>query len=243
MKEPRKNASASVSARLLDLAHKRGDDFNLSLQRYSAERFLYRLGESRPRRQFILKGAMLFALWGGSFYRATRDLDLTGYTDDDAEGLVRIVQEICAVQCPCDGLAFHTETVQAEPIRHKGEYHGFQVKLRVMLGTARLSLQIDVGFGDAIKPPAIDAEYPTLLDAPPPRIRVYPREAVIAEKLHAMVFHDLVNSRYKDFYDLFVLATHFSFSGQVLAGAITATFARRRTVLAGKQPAALSPAF
>ncbi len=243
MKEARKNIPASVHARLLAWAQERREDFNLTLQRYTAERFLYRLGASRHREHFILKGAMLLALWGASLYRATRDLDLTGYTSDDSRELIAIMQEICAVACPSDGVAFQPLTVRAEPIRDQSEYHGFRVKLQGLLGTARLNLQIDVGFGNAIEPPARDEDYPALLDGPSPRIRAYGREAVVAEKLHAMVTLGAANSRYKDFYDVLVLATHFSFSGTVLARSIAATFDRRRTPFTQAQPVALTPGF
>lgn len=153
------------------------------------------------------------------------------------------MQEICAVSCPGDGLTFQAATVRAEPIRDQSEYHGFRVRLQVLLGTARISLQIDVGLGNAIEPPAQEEEYPVLLDGPAPRIRAYPREAVVAEKVHAMVVLGAANSRFKDFYDVLVLATYFSFSGQSLTRAIAATFERRHTPLQNAQPVALAPAF
>jgi hypothetical protein len=117
------------------------------------------------------------------------------------------------------------------------------VKLRVALGTAKLNLQIDIGLGDAIEPPAREAEFPALLDGPAPRIRVYPREVVVAEKLHAMVVHGAINSRYKDFYDVLMLATHFAFSGLSLTRAIAATFGRRQLSLPDGVPVGLTPAF
>jgi hypothetical protein len=238
-----KNVAASVHARLLSGAQLREEDFNLTLQRYVAERFLYRLGASRYREQFVLKGAMLFALWSRSLYRSTRDLDLAAYTANDIQTLVAITQDICAVPCTDDGLTFQAETVRAEPIRDRSEYHGFRVRLQVLLGTARLRLQIDIGFGDAIEPAARDEAYPVLIDGPVPRIRAYPREAVVAEKLHAMATLGAFNSRYKDFYDVHVLATHFPFSGSVLAPAIAATFERRGTPLTATQPIALTASF
>jgi type I restriction enzyme R subunit len=182
-----RNFAASIHARLLNGAQERREDFNLTLQRYAAERFLYRLGASRHREQFVLKGAMLFPLWGGSLYRATRDLDLTGYAKDDARTLVAIMQEICAVSCLGDGLVFQAATLRAEPIRDRNEYHGFRVKLEVLLGSARINLQIDVGFGNAIEPPAQDEEYPVLLNGQDVQdaIRQYmtdrdPREPLLA---------------------------------------------------------------
>lgn len=242
MKDKPKDIAASVHARLLAGANRRNENFDLTLQRYGAERFLYKLGMSRYREQFILKGALLFALWSASLYRATRDVDLTGYTQDDPASLIAIVKELCSITCPEDGLAFLAESVRAEPIRDKSEYHGFRVKLMAMLGRARIPLQVDVGFGDVVEPPAVEVSYPTLLDAPAPRIRAYPPEAVIAEKFHAMVMHGQLNSRFKDFYDLYRLANERSFDGPQLARAIDATFQRRRTGI-DVQPVALSGAF
>lgn len=243
MKDEPKNIAASVRARLLASAQERKEDFNLTLQRYAAERFLYRLGASQHREQFVLKGAMLFPLWGASFYRATRDVDLAGYTEDDAGKLISIIQEICAVVCPEDGLRFLPESVRAEPIRDEGEYHGFRVRLEAMLEAARINLQIDIGLGDAVHPAPKDVRYPVLLDAPAPNIRAYPHEAVVAEKFHTMVLHGERNSRFKDFYDLYVLANRFPFDGSQLAGAVAATFERRRTAITPVQSTALSSAF
>lgn len=242
MKDAPKNIAASVRARLLAGAQERKEDFNLTLQRYAAERFLYRLGASRHRQTFVLKGAMLFALWGGSLYRPTRDLDFTGYTQDDAGTLVPIIQEICAVPCPEDGLEFRPETVRAEPIRNEGEYHGFRVRLLATLEQAEINMQIDVGLGDAIQPAPKDVNYPVLLDAPAPHIRAYPHEAVVAEKFHAMVSLGERGSRFKDYYDLYVLAKQFPFDGRQLAGAIAATFERRRTPITSIQSTAVSTA-
>lgn len=243
MKEEPKNLAASVRARLLAGAHERKEDFNLTLQRYAAERFLYRLGASRHREHFVLKGAMLFALWGASFYRATRDVDLAGYVANDAAKLISIVQEICAVACPEDCLTFLPKSVRAESIRDEREYHGFRVRLEAMLEAARITLQVDIGLGDAIHPAPKVASYPVLLDAPSPNICAYPREAVVAEKFHAMVFHGGRNTRFKDFYDLYVLANRFPFDGTQLAASVAATFERRRTPITSVQSAALSTEF
>lgn len=134
-------------------------------------------------------------------------------------------------------------TLAAEPIRDESEYLGLRVRFVVRLHKYRIPMQIGVGFGNAIEPEPQDVEYPTLLDDPPPRIRAYPPEAVIAEKFHAMVVIGEPNSRLKDFYDLYVLARRFSFLGERLARAIAATFERRRTAIDAAQPAALAPRF
>ena len=237
------NIVASVRAKLLAGAHQRSEDFSLTLQRYGAERFLYRLGESRHRERFVLKGAMVFALWGSSMYRATRDLDLAGYGENDAESLVSTIREICAAPCAEDGIEFLVETVRADPIRHESKQVGHRVRLQARLGSARIVLQIDIGFGNAIVPGAIDADYPVLVETPRPHIRAYPRETVVAEKLHAMIVLGSANSRMKDFYDLFVLSTHLPFSGDTLAQAIAATFKRQGTSIPTGPESALTPAF
>jgi predicted nucleotidyltransferase component of viral defense system len=243
MNRPPRNLAASIHRRLLNRAHERGEDPHFILQRYAAERFLYRLGESPHREQFVLKGAMLFALWGGSVYRPTRDLDFTGYGSDEIEAVLGRIREICSVVAPDDGMFFDAATLRAETIREEVEYGGLRIVFEARLGSAQMRMQVDVGFGNAIEPPASDADYPTLLDSPAPRVRAYPHEAVVAEKLHAMVVLGERNSRYKDFYDLHVLARQFPFDGATLAGSIAATFERRRTAIDTARPAALAPRF
>jgi hypothetical protein len=186
-KRPLANVAASVHDRLLKRSRESGEDFQFLLQRYTTERFLYRLGESVHRNEFVLKGAMLFALWGGSVYRPTRDLDFTGYGSREAAAVIAAFRSVCAVGVPADGLVFHPDTLAAEPIRDETEYQGLRVRLRATIQKARVQMQIDIGFGNAIEPPANDVLYPTLLDAPAPNIRAYPHEAVVAEKLHALV--------------------------------------------------------
>jgi len=240
---PLKNVAASVRARLLDRSRVTREDFQFLLQRYAAERFLYRLGESAHRDRYILKGAMLFALWGGSIYRPTRDLDFTGYGSSETADVLATLREVCTVPVDDDGIVFDAGTLTAEPIRDDAEYNGLRIRFQATLGGALIPMQIDIGFGNAIEPPAIEAEYPTLFEAPAPRIRAYPHEAVVAEKFHAMVALGERNSRYKDFYDLHVLARQFPFEGERLARAVAATFERRRTPIDAALPVALAPRF
>jgi Nucleotidyl transferase AbiEii toxin, Type IV TA system len=243
MSRPPRNLAASIHRRLLNGARQRGEDPQFILQRYAAERFLYRLGESRHREQFVLKGAMLFALWGGSVYRPTRDLDFTGYGSDEIGAVLERFREICAVAANDDGMFFDATTLSAAPIREEVEYGGLRVVFEAKLGSAEIRMQVDVGFGNAIEPAAKEVSYPALLDAPPPSILAYPHEAVVAEKFHAMVVLGERNSRFKDFYDLHVLARQFPFDGERLARAIAATFDRRRTPIGSALPAALAPRF
>jgi hypothetical protein len=186
---------------------------------------------------------MLFALWGGSIYRATRDLDFTGYGSNEVEAVLDSFREICGVPVEKDGVIFEIRTLSAEPIREEAEYTGLRVRFRATLGSADIPMQVDVGFGNAIEPQANDEKYPTLLDTPAPNIRTYPHEAVVAEKLHALVVIGERSSRLKDIYDLYVLAGQFPFEGEKLYRAIAATFERRRTTIEATLPAALAPRF
>jgi len=244
----RQNMAASVRSRLTTLAHAQGEEPEYVLTRYALERLLYRLSQSPHTGAFILKGAFLFALWEGHPHRATRDLDLLGFGPNDVNCIEQVFRDICTVPVEGDGLTFLPETVHARPIREQQEYGGIRVLLQATLGTARLRVQADVGFGDVVTPAAQEADLPTLLDLPglpAPHLRVYPRETVVAEKFEAMVRLGLTNTRMKDFYDLLILARTFAFDGQTLAAAIGATFARRRTDLPSphQPPLALSGEF
>jgi hypothetical protein len=228
---------------LLDQARSKRVDFNLLLTRYGLERFLYRLGRSEYRERFVLKGAMLFPLWGVVSYRSTRDVDLLGYGESEIEALVTVFRTICQTEVADDGITFDSTSVQAEDIRDQMEYGGTRLKLNADLAGARIHLQVDIGFGDVITPAADSAEYPVLLDHPAPSLRVYPRETVVAEKFQAMVYLGIANSRMKDFHDLWVLGSQFDFDGKTLATALARTFERRNTPLPVALPLALTPEF
>jgi hypothetical protein len=238
-----KNVAASVRQRLLNLSRSTGEDFQLLLTRYAIERLLYRLAASEYAGRFVLKGAMLFALWTGEMHRPTRDLDLLGFGDGSEAELANVFRSLCSAAVADDGLMFAADTVGVEPIREDQENGGRRVTFVARLGSARVDLQVDVGFGDAITPRAESVTYPTLLGMDAPRLRAYPRETVVAEKLEAMVKLGFTNSRMKDFYDLAVMARTFSFTGSLLRDAIAATFARRGTALPTVPPVALTEAF
>jgi predicted nucleotidyltransferase component of viral defense system len=213
------------------------------LTRYALERVMYRLSRSTHRDQFILKGAMLFSLWGGEPHRPTRDLDLLGRGTIDIPRLEQVFREVIGVEVEDDGLEFLPETVRGERIREDEEYEGVRVHLEARLAAARIKVQIDVGFGDVVTPVAEEIDYPVLLDFPAPRLRAYPRETVVAEKFEAMVKLGIANSRMKDFYDLWVMSRDFSFEGETLSRAIEATFRRRGTELPTALPLALTQEF
>jgi predicted nucleotidyltransferase component of viral defense system len=227
----KKNPAASARDRLLVLARERGEDFQLLLTRYGLERLLYRLTHSPHYDRFVLKGAMLFILWSGNPHRPTRDVDFLGSGDSNEAALLKVFRDLCAMPDQEDGVTFDPETVRIAPIRDDTEYGGMRVTLTGRLAGARIPIQADIGFGDAVTPKAVEMEYPTLLGGPAPRLWTYPRETVIAEKYQALVSLGMANSRMKDFYDLWVMARDFDFQGESLATAIGNTFARRRTEL------------
>lgn len=238
-----KDVGASVRVRLLHLARQRGDDFQLLLTRYANERLLYRLTRSRYQGSFILKGATLFTLWTGHPHRATRDVDLLGVGDPSQDRIRSIFAELLALDVGDDGLVFDVGSLTVGPIREDQEYGGVRVEVFVRVTAARVRLQVDVGFGDAITPEPVQMDLPVLLDFPMPHLLVYPRETVVAEKLDAIVQLGTTNSRMKDFYDLAVLARRFEFDGTLLARAIHATFERRKTPLPVALPTGLTDAF
>jgi predicted nucleotidyltransferase component of viral defense system len=239
MDKPR-NMSASIRQRLLNHSTTIKSDPNLVLIWYGLERFLYRLSVSTHSERFVLKGAMLFHLWSGANFRSTKDLDLEGFLPDEAELVREVFASICVQPVEDDGLVFDASTVKVTEIRDTQEYGGFRVLLTAKLGTAILRLQVDVGFGDAITPTPVAAEFPSILGQSRPRIRVYPRETVVAEKFEAMVQLGMTNSRMKDYYDLWFMSNHFEFGGSTLGAAVRATFERRRTEIPRRAPIALT---
>jgi hypothetical protein len=227
----------------MNLSKKRREDFNLVLTHYGLERLLYRLSQSEHASDFVLKGAMLFAVWTKKAHRPTRDLDLLSYRDDSVENLANLFGEICQVEVEPDGLTFDSSTLRVEEIRENQEYRGQRVQLFAYLGNAKIKIQIDVAFGDVITPQAEEIEYPTLLDLPSPHIRAYPKESVVSEKLEAMVTLGMPNSRMKDFHDIWMISKIFKFEGSTLARAIDKTFDRRGTPIPQTTPPALSKDF
>ena len=238
-----RNVPASIHQRLLNLAHRQGIRFNLLLQRYAMERFLYRLAASREVDRFTLKGAALFRIWTEQELRPTRDIDFLASGPEDHAALRTSFEAICAVPCPQDGTVFDPATIQMRDIRDDQPYGGVRVRMEGRLGQARLHLHVDIGFGDVITPEREERDYPTLLDLPAPRLWTYPRETLIAEKFDAMVSLGLTNTRVKDLWDIACLARRFAFDGETLRTAIEETFRRRRTPLAGERPVALMPGY
>lgn len=235
--------AASIHARLLNRAKERGEDFNLVLTRYAIERFLYRLSQMPAREAYWLKGALLFDLWFDVPHRPTRDADFLGFGPMDTDALTVTIREICTVPAD-DGMEYDPASISIEEIREDARYGGLRVRLVGRLGNARCTVQLDVGYGDAVTPGPEEIVYPTLLDdQPPPRLHVYPRATVVAEKLEAIVSLGMANSRMKDYFDLRALAHEGALDVGQLAEAIAATFARRQTPLPEGLPLGLSDEF
>ena len=238
-----RNVPASIHQRLLNLAHRQGIRFNLLLQRYAMERFLYRLAASPEVDRFTLKGAALFRVWTGQELRPTRDIDFLASVREDHAALRTSFEAICAVPCPQDGVIFDPKSMQMNDIREEQPYGGVRVRMEGRLGQARLHLQVDIGFGDVITPEREERDYPTLLDLPAPRLWTYPRETLVAEKFDAMVSRGMTNTRVKDLWDIACIARRFAFDGETLRNAIEETLRRRQTPLAGERPVALTPSY
>ncbi len=243
-KRPVRNLAASVRQRLLNLARARQQDFQVVLTHYAIERMLYRISQSRHRDQFILKGAMLFHVWGGIPPRVTRDMDLLGQGAREPDVIAGVFRELVSIEAePPDGVSFDSASVEVQEIRDRAEQRGVRIRLSARLEAARMIVQVDIGFGDVVTPAPTVAEYPTLLDLPAPTVRIYPPDTVVAEKLEAMVKLGVATTRMKDLHDIWVLSRRFSFEGGVLSQAVRATFERRRTAFPARRPEVLSPAF
>ncbi|MHB9026786.1 MAG: nucleotidyl transferase AbiEii/AbiGii toxin family protein [Armatimonadota bacterium] len=238
------NVPASIRQRLLNLACERHDDFGLVLTQYAIERLLARLCLSPYAEQFVLKGAQLFPLWMDVPHRPTRDLDLLRQGESNVPQLVAIFREVSALTVePPDGIAFLPDTVRGEVIREDAIYEGVRLTIRFTLSGATDMVQVDIGVGDVVVPMPDRVIMPSMLGFPPVSIRAYPKEAVIAEKLEAMVALGIRNSRMKDFFDVWMLSQCFQFDGALLSHAIAATFQRRQTAIPSVPPLALSDEF
>lgn len=239
---PIRDLPASVNQRLLNRAREKGLAFQDLCQRFSMERFLYRLSVSPHAERFVLKGALMLFVWNPEPSRQTMDIDLLGRVANDP-GLVRAMfRDICAQDVPPDGMAFDPESVEVESITREAPYEGVRISLRGRLGNTRVLIRVDIGVGDRVVPEPEMLDYPTLLEFPAPRLLAYSRESAVAEKLHAMVRLGMLNSRMKDFFDIWSLSRSFDFSGEVLGEAIGETFDARGYKVP-REPLALTDGF
>lgn len=235
----KKNIIASIRQRLLNRAKSDQRPFSELLQYYAMERFLYRLSQSAHAQHFILKGALMLRVWLSPLSnhvssRPTMDIDMLGKTSNDEFNIILQIKEILNVEVEPDGLAFDPTSIQSEKITEDANYQGVRLLFRGTLGTARINMQIDIGFGDIVHPTPEESELPTILNLTAPRLLCYSRESTIAEKFEAMVKLGKLNSRMKDFYDIWLLSRQFDFDGDQLAKAIQLTFDQRETPLEDK---------
>lgn len=230
------NIEASVRARLQNKAQETGRPFAEVFQYYGMERFLYRLSQSKYADTFVLKGALMFIVWKVQGMRTTRDIDFLGRFDNEIIGIESVFKEICSMLVPQDGLVFDPETIKGERIKEDADYEGVRIKFTGFLGKARIPMQVDIGFGDVIFPKPKTINYPAILDFPSPHLKGYTIESVVAEKFEAMIKLGRLNSRMKDFYDIWLMTRQFQFKGEELTQAIRRTFEHRGTGLPGKAP-------
>lgn len=237
-----KNVAASVKARLMQQARETNRPFDELLQYFGLERFLYRISVSEYKERFVLKGALMLRVWEAPLSRPTRDIDLLGRLDNSVANLEEVVRQICLLNIGEDGIVFDSKTVKGSRIKEDADYEGVRVKFTGFLDRTRIPMQIDVGFGDVVYPSPIEQEYPGLLDFGPPKLKMYPRESVVSENFEAIVFLGRINSRIKDFFDIWLLARNFHFNGRDLSSAISKTFAYRKTAI-DPNPIGLSDSF
>ena len=237
-----KNMGASVRQRLLNNAQTSGRPFGELLQYYAMERFLYRLSVSPHSGKFLLKGALLLTAWRAPASRPTMDIDLLGRTSNEVESVVQLMQEVAQVDVPNDGIVFDPVSFAGSAIREDADYSGVRVTFTGDVAAARIHMQIDIGFGDVVTPAPEKLLYPTILDFPAPVLYGYSRETAIAEKLQALVQLRMVNTRMKDYYDLWILSQHSQLNTATLREAIQRTFRNRNTAIEAA-PVGLSAEF
>jgi predicted nucleotidyltransferase component of viral defense system len=238
-----KNLSESIRQRLLNLARERQEEFQFVLMHFVLERVLYRISMSTLTNEFVLKGAMLLEAALDERHRATKDLDLLGFGTSTPESVCESFRTILATEVQNDGLDFPLDEITAERIRDDDEYSGVRVYVIARLGTARIKVHVDVGFGDAVTPAPLELHYPTMLDLPAPVVRSYPIETVVAEKFQIICEFGMLNSRMKDYFDLWIISSRFDLSRATLAEAIHATFTRRGTSSPTSSPIGLTAEF
>ncbi len=230
-KGPVKNTAASIHQRLLNVSRQTGRSFNDLVLYYAMERFLYRLSKSKYHAHFVLKGALMLFVWNAPITRVTRDIDFLGRVRNDFGVIGTAIAEICSATVDGDGLVFDPQSVVTEPIAEDADYQGVRVRFQGHLGNMKIPMQIDIGFSDITTPDAIPITYPAIFDHSGPRLQGYNRETAIAEKFEPMVKLGELNTRMKDFFDVWLLSGNFVFDGRLLARAISATFNHRQTTI------------
>jgi len=232
-----KNIPASVSERLKNIAKSSGKAFDTVLLLYFQERFLYRLSISDYRDKFILKGGLFLFSQTQFKARPTKDVDFLARQIANDLGILReLFITICSIDVPADGIVFQLDEMTTERIKEDADYEGVRIKVTAFLGRMRKNLQFDIGFGDVVVPKPQLINYPVLLDMAVPQVQAYSKESVISEKFEAMIALSAMNSRMKDFFDIYTLLTTNDFDGRILYEAVFETIQRRGTALEREHP-------
>lgn len=236
MKQNISNICASIHARLQNKARESNRPFSEVLQYYGMERFLYRFSRSKYADKFVLKGALMFTVWQLLERRTTLDIDFWAHYDNQVAAIEDVIKSVCKTPVDQDGLLFDSETVIGRKTKEGADYEGVRVKFLGFLGKSRIPMQIDVGFNDIVYPNPKIIKYPVILDFPAPCLKGYTPESVISEKFEVMIKLGLLNSRMKDFYDIWLIMHQFDFDKSQLAEALKRTFAHRETYLPKQKP-------
>jgi len=241
IEKPKKNLGESIRQRLKNLSEQRNRPFDEILRYYAMERFLYRLSISRYAKKFFLKGGLMLKVWDSLDHRATMDIDLLARTSNQVDNLHRIITEVSEIACEEDGIAFDTQKLILRNTQAGGDYNGVSSSFSAKLFTTKMPVLIDIGFNDIIIPKPQQIKYPTLLGMPEPTLLGYTLETVIAEKLESVAKLALVNTRMKDFYDLWTILKNHEIQPDKLSIAIREVFVNRKTPL--KPPVAFTAEF
>ncbi len=241
IEKPKKNQGESIRQRLKNLSKQRTRPFDEILRYYAMERFLYRLSISPYAKKFFLKGGLMLKVWNSLDHRATMDIDLLARTSNQIDNLYRIITEVSGIICEEDGITFDTQKLILRNTQTGGDYNGVSSSFSAKLFTTKMPVLIDIGFNDIVIPKPQQIQYPTLLGMPEPTLLGYTLETVIAEKLESVVKLALVNTRMKDFYDLWTILKSHEIQPDKLSIAIQEVFANRKTPL--KRPVAFTAEF
>lgn len=241
VEKSKKNLGESIRQRLKNLSEQRNRPFDEILRYYAMERFLYRLSISPYAEKFFLKGGLMLKVWDSMDHRATMDIDLLARTSNKIDNLQRIITEVSEITCEEDGIIFDTQKLILRNTQTGGDYNGVSSSFSAKLFTTKMPVLIDIGFNDVIFPKPQHIQYPTLLGMSEPALLGYTLETVVAEKLESIVKLALVNTRMKDFYDLWTILRHYELKPEKLIIVIREVFENRKTVL--KRPIAFTPAF
>lgn len=229
MNKEKINLAESVLHRLKNHAkttRRRTDEL---LRYYAIERFLYRLSVSKHSEKFFLKGGLMLKALAISNHRATLDIDLLERTNNSIENLTEIINDISKIDIVADGIQYDTSSMKLSEMQINAEYNGVYVLFNAIIHSAKIPVQLDIGFSDVIYPEPIVIVYPTILEFPPPKLKGYTPESIIAEKFEAMTKLGMVNTRMKDFFDIWIFSQQLTFFGASLQKAIRATYDKRQT--------------